>query len=283
MRRILEYMGQTSIEVVKVRMGARDTSTFCKLYIVAWPDENPPRYPIQLNSIWVVYYPNTKQAVEEIFIWEDYFADVDKMPYCYIIHELPMLAALSERSVLREKIYSWEDESDSESVCSEDCFDEKFMGRLPEKITFNIGDIVDVLYDNFRLTHAIVIGLPPTVDEMARRYEKHRTVAKQHNPDMREWEIEESFQSDYTLDCYEVLAITELGVRVERVKSSRVLPPRLANYVRCSSQQAEELRAAMDNYCATRDNAELTAMWNKRKEQKAESARAGDCSLVESV
>lgn len=283
MRRILEYIGQTSIEVAKVRMGARDTSTFCKLYIVAWPDENPPRYPIQLNSIWVVYYPNTKQAVEDIFLWEDYFADVDKMSYCYIIHELPMLAALSERSVLREKIYYWEDESDAESVCSEDCFDEKFMGRLPENIIFNIGDIVDVLYDDFRLTLAIVIGLPPTVDEMARRYEKHRTVAKQHNPDMQEWEIEESFQSDYTLDCYEVLAITESGVRVERIKSSRVLPPRHTNYVRCSSQQADELRAAMDNYCATRDNVELTAMWNKLKEQKARSVRAGDCSLMESV
>ena len=255
MRRILEYIGQTSIEVAKVRMGTRDTSTFCKLYIVAWPDENPPRYPIQLNSIWVVYYPNTKQAVEEIFIWEDYFADVDKMSYCYIIHELPMLAALSERSVLREKIYYWEDESETESVCSEDCFDEKFMGRFPEKIIFNVGDMVDVLYDDYRLTRAIVIGLPPTVDEMARRYEKHRTVAKQHNPDMQEWEIEGSFQSDYTLDCYEVLAITESGVRVERVKSSRVLPPRHTNYVRCSSQQAEELRTAMDNYCATHDNA----------------------------
>lgn len=273
MRKILEYIGQTSIEVAKVRMGARDTSTFCKLYIVAWPDENPPRYPIQLNPIWVVYYPTTKQAVEDIFLWEDYFADVGKMPYCYIIHELPMFVALSERSILREKIYSMEDESDAESVCSEDCFDEKFMGRLPENIIFNIGDMIDVLYDNFRLTLAIVIGLPPTVDEMAKRYEKHRTVAKQHNPDMREWEIDGSFQSDYTLDCYEVLAITEPGVRVERVKSSRVLPPRLTNYVRGGSQQAEELRVAMDNYCATRDNAELTAMWNKRKEQKAESAK----------
>mgnify|MGYP002511480436 CR=1 FL=1 len=73
------------------------------------------------------------------------------------------------------------------------------------------------------------------------------------------------------------------GVRVERVKSSRVLPLRHTNYVRCSSQQAEELRAAMDNYCATHDNVELTAMWNKRKEQKARPARAGDCSLMESV
>ena len=78
-------------------------------------------------------------------------------------------------------------------------------------------------------------------------------AAIQYNPDMQEWDIEESFQSDYTLDCYEVLAITELGVRVERVKSSRVLPPRHTNYVRCSSQQADELRAAMDNYCATHE------------------------------
>lgn len=276
MRKILEYIGRTSIEVAKVRMGARDTSTFCKLYIVAWPDENPPRYPIQLNPIWVVYYPNTKQAVEDIFLWEDYFADVDKMSYCYIVHELPMFVALSERSVLREKIYSWEDESDSESVCSEDCFGEKFMGRLPEEIIFNIGDMVDVLYDDYRLTRAIVIGLPPTVDEMARRYEEHRTAAQQHNPDMREGEIEESFQSDYTLDCYEVLAITESGVRVERVRSSRVLPPCHTNYVICGSQQAEELRAAMDNYCATHDNAELTAIWNKRREQKVGTARIGD-------
>lgn len=276
MRKILEYIGQTSIEVAKVRMGARDTSTFCKLYIVALPDENPPRYPIQLNPIWVVYYPNTKQAVEDIFLWEDNFADVDKMSYCYIVHELPMFVALSERSVLREKIYSWEDESDSESVCSEDCFGEKFMGRLPEEIIFNIGDMVDVLYDDYRLTRAIVIGLPPTVDEMARRYEEHRAAAQQHNTDMREGEIEESFQSDYTLDCYEVLAITESGVRVERVRSSRVLPPRHTNYVICGSQQAEELRAAMDNYCATHDNAELTAILNKRREQKAGTARIGD-------
>lgn len=272
----MKYIGQTSIEVAKVRMGPRDTSTFCKLYIVAWPDENPPRYPIQLNPIWVVYYPTTKQAVEDIFLWDDYFWDRNKMSYCYAIHELPMFVALSERSVLREKIYYWEDESETESVCSEGCFDEKFMGRLPEKIIFNIGDMVDVLYNDFRLTHAIVVKQPPTVDEIAKRYEKHRTVAKQHNPDMREWEIEESFQSDHTLDCYEVLAITESGVRVERVKSSRVLPPRLTNYVRCSSQQAEELRGAMDNYCTTLDNPELTAMWNKRREQKTDSARIGD-------
>ncbi len=276
MREILEYIGQTSIEVAKVRMGPRDTSTFCKLYIVVWPDEKPLRYPIQLNPIWVVYYPNTKRAVEDIFLWEDAFYDLNKQAYCYVIHELPMFKTLSERSILREKIYSWEDESDSESVCSEDCFGEKFMGRLPEEIIFNIGDMVDVLYDDYRLTHAIVIGLPPTVDEMARRYEEHRTAAKQHNPDMQEWEIEESFQSDYTLDCYEVLAIAESGVRVEKVKSSRVLPPRHTRYVRCGSQQAEELRTAMDNYCATHDNAELTAQWGKQNEQKAGSARIGD-------
>ena len=206
-----------------------------KLTQIEYDTNKPPRYPsFEVHKVWIGYFSSRDKAekiIKKIVTGGSYVEP--QQLFGFRIEEYPLdndsyYATKSRRSYLPDGSL-WAENLLSE-IPDENGMEE-FFGRPAEKIRFNIGDLVEVLYGN-TVTLEIVGNLPMTPDEVR---QMHDRSLKQH-PDCQFLPLDYSDDSYYTLDQFgkhshlNVVSIFPVRLKVSRKLKEKLLSDEYHSY-----------------------------------------------------
>lgn len=197
------------------------------------------RYPEFQTEVRETLYMRTKEEVDEYMtnIGSYYSAFQEKYPefrsslYAYVVTEIP-LGLETHEDVLGENLSTriylpdgslWGENTYADFIPASSHADEynywgkrnMFWGRKPEEIKFKRGDIVEVMgypgnrfWGNCSVNLAMIVKVPPTVDEVAAMRKKY--LETHSGFDICDHALCRVFGHD--LDTYEVLSFACQGV-----------------------------------------------------------------------
>ena len=130
-------------------------------------------YPISLQSSW---YTSKKKAERHLY---DFIKGEGKTHrnriHSFIIERVSANIPLEDSGELEWWFYNSAGEEIDRSVCAWEIkkspsFQNVYLGRKPEEIRFEMGDIVEIIQDD-KVFLSVINGLPPTIEEMWELYE----------------------------------------------------------------------------------------------------------------
>lgn len=244
----LKTTGTYTLTTPKKYLNSIYFPTIYRIRIAILDDESThiPRYFKGVEEVYIM--GDEKDLPDRLDYWQECYLEDREQPL-FIVHELPMYSIMKQSAHLRERIYDGK-ELLSESLCAYNDSKEIFLGRPQDKILFNKGDIVTIVNDD-SLTAGIILRQPLSVEEMAIRFDAHRSEMLETidpNSETAEWRICDSFPYDYKDDCYEALLFVDNGSLAKKtIPSSRVIPSVYAN-LPISYHHAEILEEAFRKY-----------------------------------